>query len=239
MKSIIILILLGSCINISSQSLKINYREVLTMTMQLNQNGVVTTKTISTTTKDTQLSYKNGESLYETISEAKTETNSENSWLKMDMFIADPKVYKNKNKNELISEDFILDKKFLVVDTIYNYNWQITNEADSIIGFKCYKASCMVPMGIATAWFCPEIPINDGPLQYGGLPGLILKLEVQNNVITAIGLQQTSDTQFNIEKPEKGKKIKREKFDELMAQKMRQMDIPKDGSSSVKVKIIN
>jgi GLPGLI family protein len=234
----IIILLLNMSINISAQSLKINYQEVLTMTMQLNQNGVLTTKTVSTTTKDSQLTYKNGESFYEAVSEAKTETPSENSWLKMDMMISDPKVYKNKKKNELIAEDFILDKKFLVVDTLFNYKWQITNEADTILGLKCFKSTCQIPIGVVTAWFCPDIPVNDGPLQYGGLPGLILKLDAQNNVITATGIQQIDDKQFGIEKPKNGKRISRKKFDELMTKKMKQMDMPADGSSSVKVKII-
>ena len=28
----------------------------------------------------------------------------------------------------------------------------------------------------ATAWFCPDIPVGYGPMQYFGLPGLIIEL---------------------------------------------------------------
>jgi hypothetical protein len=43
------------------------------MTMQLNTNGVMRNKTASVTSRDVQLTYHDGKSIYEALSDAKTE----------------------------------------------------------------------------------------------------------------------------------------------------------------------
>lgn len=46
-----------------------------------------------------------------------------------------------------------------------------------------------------TAWFTTEIPINDGPWKFHGLPGMILKVSdgEGNFQYIAFGLQQYGD----------------------------------------------
>lgn len=100
---------------------------------------------------------------------------------------------------------------------------------------KCYKATCERVMGNITAWFCPDIPVKDGPYLFSGLPGLILKLEMQNSVITAIDYQTFNDNVLVINKPNKGKKVKRKDFDNLMAKKIKEIGSP--GVMDIKVKI--
>jgi len=65
--------------------------------------------------------------------------------------------------------------------------WKISNEKKQIDGFTCYKATktLVIKRGKKTfttpmiAWFCPDIPVSFGPIEFGGLPGLIL--EAQTN----------------------------------------------------------
>jgi GLPGLI family protein len=63
-------------------------------------------------------------------------------------------------------------------------NWVITNEKREIGGFVCTKASAKYTADghtfLYTAWYSEKIPINDGPFEYGGLPGLILEISVEN-----------------------------------------------------------
>jgi GLPGLI family protein len=69
-----------------------------------------------------------------------------------------------------------------------NQKWQLSNENKKIGHFTCYKAtsSYTVVRGNKTmtfpiiAWFTPEISYSFGPMGYGGLPGLILELQVRN-----------------------------------------------------------
>ena len=68
-------------------------------------------------------------------------------------------------------------------------NWEITQETKEINNYMVYKANGIYEKGNstagykkmkATAWFCPEIPLPHGPLDFGGLPGLIFELSFEN-----------------------------------------------------------
>lgn len=67
-------------------------------------------------------------------------------------------------------------------------DWLLMNETKEINGFICYKATAVKKVenskGVfhfpIIAWYCPQIPLSYGPNGYGGLPGLILELQVRN-----------------------------------------------------------
>ena len=60
-------------------------------------------------------------------------------------------------------------------------NWEILNEQTSILGYRAQKATTFFSGRKWTAWFTTEIPIQDGPYKFYGLPGLILKISDQTN----------------------------------------------------------
>lgn len=55
-------------------------------------------------------------------------------------------------------------------------NWKILPEKEKVGEFNTQKAETKMYGRTWTAWFCTEIPIQDGPYKFHGLPGLILKL---------------------------------------------------------------
>lgn len=57
-----------------------------------------------------------------------------------------------------------------------DFNWEITNEIDTILGLSCTKAITNYGGRRYYAWFAPEVPINDGPWTFQGLPGLMIKV---------------------------------------------------------------
>lgn len=67
-------------------------------------------------------------------------------------------------------------------------DWVITSEKGKIGNYTVFKATTtevvVNPKGRfespVIAWFAPEIPFSFGPIGYGGLPGLILELEIQS-----------------------------------------------------------
>lgn len=71
-------------------------------------------------------------------------------------------------------------------------NWKITEEIDSIFGYPCQKAVVSYGGRNYTAWFTMDIPVNDGPWKFFGLPDLILKVTDNDNLFQflAVGLQQ-------------------------------------------------
>lgn len=55
--------------------------------------------------------------------------------------------------------------------------WQTCTETQTILGYRCQKATCRWRGRDFVAWFSPDIPVGAGSWKFGGLPGLILKLQ--------------------------------------------------------------
>lgn len=91
-------------------------------------------------------------------------------------------------------------KKFLIIEE-QNKNWIISTETKNINSYTCYKATTeyvvINPKGVfkhpVIAWFCPEIPISHGPNGYGGLPGLILEIQIKKTLLGAIKIEKTEE----------------------------------------------
>ncbi len=56
-------------------------------------------------------------------------------------------------------------------------NWKILSETTKIGDYKVQKAEADFGGRKWTAWFTTELPYQDGPYKFGGLPGLIVKAE--------------------------------------------------------------
>lgn len=95
--------------------------------------------------------------------------------------------------------------------------WEITDESKDIIGYQCFKATADYRGRRWTAWFTPEIPVQDGPWKLCGLPGLILEAEDNHSEyhFLANGLKQTEipEVGFLCHKEKRGvRKVSRDKF---------------------------
>lgn len=55
--------------------------------------------------------------------------------------------------------------------------WAISDEADSVAGYRCLRAEGRFGGRLWIVWFAPELPFSVGPWKLGGLPGLILRAE--------------------------------------------------------------
>lgn len=56
-------------------------------------------------------------------------------------------------------------------------NWKISNEKAKIGSYNTQKATTEFGGRTWNAWFTPDIPLQDGPYKFHGLPGLIVKIE--------------------------------------------------------------
>lgn len=74
-------------------------------------------------------------------------------------------------------------KDIVGVSENYNYEenpdlrWKIISDKEKIGIYNTQKATTDFGGRSWTGWFTPEIPIQDGPYKFSGLPGLIIKLE--------------------------------------------------------------
>ncbi len=104
--------------------------------------------------------------------------------------------------------------------------WKIDADTLSVCGYLCQKAVCRFRGRDFIAWFSPEIPINNGPWKFGGLPGLILKLYDKDKLYT---FECVSIEQFNfpIKKNDYSKYKKAERKELLKLQRQLNENYPR------------
>ena len=71
-----------------------------------------------------------------------------------------------------------------------------------------------------TAWYTPEIPVNQGPENYWGLPGLILEVNDGKTIILCSKVVMNPKEKAVIKAPSKGKVVTQKEFDETVIKKM-------------------
>ena len=74
-----------------------------------------------------------------------------------------------------------------------------------------------------TAWYTPEVPINQGPGEYWGLPGLILEVSAGQTTIVCSKIVMNPKEKAEIKAPNKGKEVTQEEFDKIVKEKMEEM----------------
>lgn len=84
-----------------------------------------------------------------------------------------------KDQNDILISVFMRDLYTFKSSDILS--WKISKkENKSILGYKCSKATVTVDNKSYIAWFTYDIPINDGPYKFRGLPGLILQVSEEH-----------------------------------------------------------
>ena len=93
---------------------------------------------------------------------------------------------------------------------------------------------------VIIAWYTPEIPVNQGPENYWGLPGLILEVNDGKTVILCSKVVLNSKVKADIKAPTKGKVISQKEFDETVIKKMeefREMNQGRGGNGGMRMRI--
>jgi GLPGLI family protein len=138
------------------------------------------------------------------------------SW-KKDQFLL-IRDYKGKSQEDLIET---LGKVYHIKEDLPRTKWKILNEIKEIAGYLCMKAETKNTIKGQTihAWFTDAIPMSGGPEGYGGLPGMILEIDINNQdaVITATKVVLDQDeVKIPYPKKIKGKKIDRVTYNDMV-----------------------
>ncbi len=198
------------------------------------------------------LIFNKNESLYERIEELeKPEASNGGFSVKVNMSGIGKK-YTNIIEKSKIIEDEIFGKEFLIVEKLEVFDWKVLQETKKIGNYTCYKAEVIIPVSenekqsyqsflkrnevkpalfqmkepkekTITAWFTPEIPVSLGPLNYWGLPGLILELNEEKNIILCTKIVLSNKKNIKIKIPNSGKKVTQKEFDKIEREKLDSM----------------
>ena len=92
------------------------------------------------------------------------------------------------------------------------------------------------------AWYTPQIPINTGPDEYWGLPGLILELKSGKTTMLCSKIVLNPKDPVEIEVPSKGKSVTKEEYQKIMMDKvneMKDMYQSESGKGNIQIKFGN
>ena len=199
------------------------------------------------TEKQYVLTFNKTECLYE--EEQKLEEPKPSSGTSFSItFSGGGKKYLNTRDKNSIVEDEIFGREFLIVEPLVQPEWKLIDETKKIGDYNCFKAELVIPVSekqkkeyeeflkkeekkpalfkmekpedkVITAWYTPEIPVNFGPDNYWGLPGLILEVSEEKLIILCSKVVLSNKEKTKIKAPNTGEKVSQKKFDEIQKKK--------------------
>lgn len=139
-------------------------------------------------------------------------------------------LYANLKDSKRTEMREFMGKRFLIKGEITQMPWKVTGDMEEIAGYNCLKATTTdtTPEGeerTIIAWFTSEIPVSGGPGKYGMLPGMILKLDINDGttVYTASIIEARSLEKGEIEVPKRGKEVTEEEYDAIVKEQVEKM----------------
>ena len=134
-------------------------------------------------------------------------------------------VYEDYRSGARVETHEFLGRTFRVADERPTYSWQVTTEQAMHLDYPVMKATTEHDSTTVEAWFTPAIPLPGGPAGYGGLPGMILVLSIDDGhtqyQATEVALQELEEGL--ISPPDKGREVTREEFEKIVADKLDEM----------------
>lgn len=123
-------------------------------------------------------------------------------------------VTKCGKSRELHTYDVASATRFQMVEPYPEINWEISDSTRIVLGYECPSATTTLHGRRWTAWFTPDIPLQEGPWKLSGLPGIILAAECEGGQYSfeADGLRQTSKPVTDVYGKEKWEHIDRTDF---------------------------
>jgi GLPGLI family protein len=108
----------------------------------------------------------------------------------------------------------------------YTFSWsemrqkqRFEKEADSLRAIG-EEPEVQIAMTTIEAWYTPQIPVSHGPLEYWGLPGLILEVSAGDTVMLCNKIVINPEETIEIQAPKKGTEITKKKYKETIVSKM-------------------
>lgn len=156
--------------------------------------------------------------------------------------------YKNVKSKEILVDQEFFGKQFLIKDELKPIEWTMGQETKQIGQYTVFKATATVTDTSfdmssfrrsngdndetkkeeevrtvdVVAWYTPQVPVNQGPDNYWGLPGLILEVNAGNTTILCTKIVMNPKDKDNIDKPEKGEVVTQQEYTKITTEKMQE-----------------
>lgn len=155
-------------------------------------------------------------------------------------------LYCNLETGKKVESREMMDKVFIVEDSISKLKWKMAGETKQILGHNCMKATAsriskrtamnmdngvmerkeIEDTSLVIAWFATDIPVSSGPGEFQGqLPGLILEMDIKDGtqVYKATSISEKADLAI-IKEPAGKKRYTRAEFKEAVDKMFSEMN---------------
>lgn len=107
--------------------------------------------------------------------------------------------------------------------TWYSFSWDKLRRAnEKKTDSTGVETETVVNMTQVEAWYTPQIPVGHGPLDYWGLPGLILEVSAGNTTMLCSKIVMNPEEKIEIEAPKKGKVVTKTEYQNTISEKMQE-----------------
>ena len=110
--------------------------------------------------------------------------------------------------------------------TWYDFSWSKLRNQNSASENKDENSTeekdVEIPMTEVEAWYTVQIPVRHGPLDYWGLPGLILEVSAGNTTILCSKVVMNPKDKNEIKAPNKGQEITKTDYQKTIVEKMKE-----------------
>lgn len=178
----------------------------------------------------TQLLFNSNESFYKSYEDEEAdETELSSGGATVRFRRPQSEIYKNFQIGQKVELREFMGKKYLIKGEMTQTPWKITSETADLNGYACVKAimtdSLRGEARNIAAWFTPDIPVAAGPDNFGALPGMILKVDINDGevVYTALKIEGRPLKKGELTAPSKGKEIAEDDFRKMVEEQMKQM----------------
>lgn len=161
-------------------------------------------------------------------------------------------------------ERAFFEKEYLIVDSLKQYKWKLSEETKTIAKQLCKKATTMINapqmrMRISrgggenntdtaapikpketelVVWYAENIPVSFGPDNYSGLPGVIMEIDQDNGATVTTAVEVSAKyPKKELVTPTKGEKMNRAQFQENMQKLMQDMQRGGGGRGIMNIRV--
>ena len=152
-------------------------------------------------------------------------------------------LYKNTKEKNYVRQSELLGKQFLIKDELTPPEWKLEKETKNIGQYTCFKATLTEEIEersfssvngegeeevnmverVTTAWYTLDIPVNHGPDDFWGLPGLILEINDGKSAMMCTQVVLNPKEKVVIKAPDNGKEVDQETYDKIADEKSKEM----------------
>ena len=210
---------------------KVVYQRTLQMQVRMQGMNEEMERMIPRTRTDKfELNFANNQSIWKPVEqEPELEPAGEGGGVQIRMVASGTQdiMFNDFTNAKRIEEREVMDKKFIIDDSIRPMKWKMTEETKKILGHVCRKATAinfskrtMMTMDNGkmerkevddtsnyTAWFTTDYAVPAGPAEFQGqLPGLILEIDVNNGRQVYLATSVSPKADITLIKEPQGKK---------------------------------